>query len=80
MLGDPWCESVPFFDAAGDHASSNCPATKAGRAKRHRNIIRVLAAAATEAGLKIQPEPGTYNLLLGEFSKEELPQEGISRV
>jgi hypothetical protein len=61
----------PLIDAGACHASSNCPATYAGRAKKHKNLIRVLTNAATEAGLKVQPEPDSCALLLGEFSKQE---------
>lgn len=64
------CKS-PFLDADGCHAAARCPATYAGRMKKHNYLIRVLARAAREAGLRVKEEPDTYGLLLGEFSKAE---------
>jgi hypothetical protein len=37
--------------------------------KKHNFIIRVLARAAKEAGLRVSVEPDTHGLLLGDFSK-----------
>ena len=34
-------------------------------------LIRVLARAAKQAGLRVNVEPDTHGLLLGEFSKSE---------
>jgi hypothetical protein len=39
--------------------------------RKHNFLIRVLARAAREAGLRISVEPDTFGLLLGEFSKSE---------
>lgn len=39
--------------------------------RKHNFLVRVLAAAAKEAGLRINVEPDTFTLLLGEFSKSE---------
>lgn len=61
--------SSPFLDVVGCHASSNCPSTYAARNRRHNYIMRVLASAAQEAGLRTKVEPDTYNLLLGDFSQ-----------
>ena len=68
------CQSVhagssPFLDAVGCHASSNCPSAHQARNRRHNYIMRVLAAAAKEAGLNSKFEPDTFNLLLGDFSQ-----------
>ncbi len=60
-----------YLDASGNHASSNCPATYHHRCVKHRNIMRVIADAAQEAGLATRCEPDTHSLLLGEFSPEE---------
>jgi hypothetical protein len=61
----------PFLDADGSHAAAHCPAAYAGRLKKHNFLIRVLARAAKEAGLRVSVEPDTHGLLLGEFSKSE---------
>ena len=61
----------PFLDADGCHASANCPAANGGRMKKHNYLVRVLARAAKEAGLRVNVEPDTHTLLLGEFSKAE---------
>jgi hypothetical protein len=61
----------PFLDADGCHASANCPATYGGRMKKHNFIVRVLARAAKDAGLRVREEPDTHGLLLGEFSKAQ---------
>ena len=58
-----------FLDADGCHAASGCPATYAGRMRKHNYLARVLARAAKEAGLRVNVEPDTHGLLLGEFSK-----------
>ena len=63
--------SCTYLDATGDHASSNCPATYHHRTVKHRNLMRVIADAAQEAGLTTRCEPDTHSLLLGEFSPEE---------
>lgn len=63
--------SSQFLDADGGHAASHCPATYAGRMKKHNYLMRVLARAAKEAGLRVASEPDTHGLLLGEFSKSE---------
>ena len=59
------------LDAHGNHASSNCPATYHPRNIKHRNLMRVIADAALEAGLSTRCEPDTHSLLLGEFSPAE---------
>ena len=63
--------ACPLLDAHGDHAASGCPATKRARYQKHSNVIRVLAAAAREADLKVLSEPDTFSLLQGQFSREE---------
>ena len=63
--------TVPFLDASGCHASSQCPSTAASRSKKHTYLSRVVVQAAMEAGLNVRVEPDTYNLLLGEFSKAD---------
>src|SRR6185437_8584513 len=62
--------SSPFLDVDA-HAASGCPSATAGRMRKHNYLVRVLASAAKEAGLRIYVEPDTYTLLLGEFSKAE---------
>jgi hypothetical protein len=39
--------------------------------KKHNYLARVIARAAKEAGLRVNVEPDTHGLLLGEFSKSE---------
>jgi hypothetical protein len=39
--------------------------------KKHNFLIRILARAAKEAGLRTDVEPSTHGLLLGQFSKAE---------
>ena len=39
--------------------------------RKHNFLVRVLARAAKEAGLKLAVEPDTFGLLLGEFSKTD---------
>ena len=39
--------------------------------KKHNFLIRVIARAAKEAGLRVDVEPHTHSLLLGEFAKSE---------
>ena len=63
--------TVPFLDAAGDHASSQCPSTYNSRSKKHTYLSRVVVQAAMEAGLNVRVEPATYDLLLGEFSRAD---------
>lgn len=63
--------SSPFLDVDGGHAASGCPSSHAGRLRKHNFLVRVLARAAKEAGLRISVEPDTFGLLLGEFSKAE---------
>jgi hypothetical protein len=63
--------ATPFLDFDGAHAAAHCPAAKAGRLKKHNYLVRVLARAAKEAGLRVNVEPDTHGLLLGEFPKSE---------
>ena len=63
--------TVPFLDAGGDHASSQCPSTFNSRSKKHTYLSRVVVQAAMEAGLNVRVEPSTYELLLGEFSRAD---------
>ena len=63
--------TVPFLDAGGCHASSCCPSTMGARYKKHTYLSRVVVQAAKEAGLNVIAEPGTYDLLLGEFSRAD---------
>jgi hypothetical protein len=63
--------TVPFLDAGGCHASSGCPSTIGARSKKHTYLSRVVVQAAMEAGLNVRAEPGTYDLLLGEFSRAD---------
>jgi len=70
------CQSMhvgasPFLDADGAHAAAHCPSAYGAQMKRHNNIARVLAEAAKRAGLKVDVEPATHGLLLGEFTKAE---------
>ena len=60
-----------YLDADGCHASAQCPSAAAGRNKKHNYVARVIARMAKEAGLRVNVEPDTYGLLLGEFSKAE---------
>jgi hypothetical protein len=69
-LADHKC-SNPFIDANGCHAASKCPATAKARCKKHANIIKALVNAAQAAGLKVQCEPATHSLLLGQFSEQD---------
>ena len=39
--------------------------------KKHNYLARVIARMAKEAELRVNVEPDTYGLLLGEFSKSE---------
>jgi hypothetical protein len=59
-----------YLDANACHASA-CTAAYKARNIKHNNIVRVLSAAATEAGLEATREPDTHTLLLAEFSKED---------
>jgi hypothetical protein len=61
----------PYLDADGAHAAAHCPAASAGKFKKHGFLIRVLARAAKEAGLKCDVEPDTYGLLLQDFTRSE---------
>jgi hypothetical protein len=63
--------TLPFLDSGGCHASSGCPSTIAARSKKHTYLSRVVVQAAMEAGLNVRAEPGTYDLLLGEFSRAD---------
>jgi hypothetical protein len=63
--------TVPFLDSGGCHASSGCPSTIGARSKKHMYLSRVVVQAAMEAGLNVRAEPGTYDLLLGEFSRAD---------
>ena len=63
--------TVPFLDAGGCHASSQCPSTFNARSKKHTYLSRVVVQAAMEAGLNVRVEPATYDLLLGEFSRAD---------
>jgi len=62
---------MPFLGCTGGSCGIRCPATKRARCQKHSNVIRVLAAAAREADLKVLSEPETFTLLHGRFSKEE---------
>jgi hypothetical protein len=61
----------PFLDANAIHASSGCPSAQRDCIGRHNAIVRVIAGAASEAGLKVSREPDTHSLLLGEVSKQD---------
>ena len=63
--------TIPFLDAGGCHASSQCPSTFNSRSKKHTYLSRVVVQAALEAGLSVRVEPATYDLLLGEFSRAD---------
>ena len=60
-----------YLDAHANHASSTCPAVYHHRNIKRRNLMRVIADAAQEAGLATRCEPDTHSLLLGEFSPSE---------
>ena len=55
--------TVPFLDAGGCHASSQCPSTFNARSKKHTFLSRVVVQAALEAGLNVRVEPAC----LGSF-------------
>jgi hypothetical protein len=60
-----------YLDVDGCHASAQCPSAAGGRMKKHNFLARVIARMAKEAGLRVNVEPDTFGLLLGEFSKSE---------
>ena len=66
-LKDP----VQALDVHGNHANSGCPSAASGRAKRHNYMKWGVYYLAKEAGLIVNEEPQTSNLLQKQFSPVE---------
>lgn len=73
-----------FLDLAGNHANSGCPASSHALHHRHKLIIRCVYYLGQEAGLEIDLEPATSNVLCGQYSPVEcrhlFPKKHLSKV
>jgi hypothetical protein len=71
-LGHHAKDQFAYLDLFGNHACSNCPSAAWAQHRRHTFLKWVFYYAAVDAGLQVEMEPSTVNLLNNQFTGEQL--------